>query len=182
MHQSVFVYNRLDSIDTHFYHFSSSFQTFPDLSRQKFWKIFDSIFSPILAESNALIGFCQRPPRLDLYSFLSFFSSFQTFPDLSRQKFKKNFSSTFSPILGEFNAPIGFCLRPPSLDLYSFLSFFQLFPDLFRRFQTFPDLSRQKFWRHFCSILSPILGEFNAPIGFCLRPPRLDLYSFLSFF
>ena len=135
MHQSVFVYDHPDSIYTHYYHFFSSFQTFPDLSRQKFWKNFSSNFPLILGEFNAPIGFCLRPPWLDLYSYLSFFSSFQTFPDLSRQKIWNFFSSTFSLILGEFNAAIGFCLRPPRLDLYSFLSFFS-------SFQTFPDLSR----------------------------------------
>jgi hypothetical protein len=34
--KSVFVYDHPNSIYTHFYYFSSSFQTFPDISRQKF--------------------------------------------------------------------------------------------------------------------------------------------------
>jgi hypothetical protein len=44
--------------------------------------------------------------------------------------YKKNFGLSFPPILAEFNAPIGFCLRQPRLDLYSFSSYFELFPDL----------------------------------------------------
>ena len=79
MHQSVFVYDYPDLIYTHFYHFFSSFQTFPDIFRQKFWKSFSSTFSPILGEFNAPIGFCLRPPRLDSYLFLDYFIYIEDF-------------------------------------------------------------------------------------------------------
>jgi hypothetical protein len=44
-------------------------------------------------------------------------------------------------ILVEFNAPNGFCLRQPRLDLYSFSSYFELFPDLTNFLENFFKIS-----------------------------------------
>jgi hypothetical protein len=45
------------------------------------------------------------------------------------EKIRIFFGLTSPPILAEFNALIGFCLGQPWLNLYSFSSYFELFPD-----------------------------------------------------
>jgi hypothetical protein len=75
------------------------------------------------------------------------------------KKFEIYFGLTSPPILVEFNAPIGFYLRQPRLDLYSFFSYFELFPDL-------TNFLGKNFEFFFGLAPSPILTEFNAPIGF----------------
>ena len=138
MHKSVFVFDHQDSIYTHFYDFFSFFQTFPDFSRrlQTFPDKNSEIF---LAQLFAFPSWVQCNNQfLSSTTQTRFIVIFMIFLALSRpfqKKILKLFSSTFSPILGEFNAPFSFCQRPPRLDLYSFLSFFS-------SFQTFPDLSR----------------------------------------
>ena len=127
--QTTHVYDKPESTYTHFYHSLSSFQT-STIFEENFLNFFGLAPSPILAEFNTLIGFCLRPPRLDLYSFWLYF---ELFPDLTNffgKIFLIYFGLTSPPILAEFNAPIGFCLRQPRLDLYSFSSFLELFPDV----------------------------------------------------
>jgi hypothetical protein len=99
--------------------------------RKKFWNCFDLVSSPILAEFNAPISFCPRPPRLDLCSYFHHFSALSRPHQCLRTKFWNLFGSASSPILAEFNLPISFGPRPPRLDLCSyFLIIFELFPDL----------------------------------------------------
>ena len=91
-------------------------------------------------------------------------------------QFLRNFLNFFFglaayPILAEFIAPIGFLLWPLRLELYSFSSSFLA---LSRPHHFF----RKNLGNFFDLAPSSILAEFNAPISFCLRPPRLNLYSF----
>jgi hypothetical protein len=124
MHQSVSVCDHPDSIHTHFYHFlalSRPLQTFPDKNFENFSaqpfpiSQVSSMPQPVLVYDH--------PDSIysHFYHFLALSRPFQTLPDKNFVKFS---SSILSPILGEPNAPIGFCPQPPRLNLYSFLSFF----------------------------------------------------------
>jgi hypothetical protein len=154
--------------------FFSSFQTSPIFKEKilnNFWLSIFSNPSWVQCTNQFLSTTTQTRLCSHFHHFLALSRPYPFF----RKKFRIFFVLASGPILAEFNAPISFCPWLPRLDL---CSYFYHFWALSRPHQ----FLRKIFWNFFVLVSSPILAEFNAPISFCPRPPRLYLCSYFHHF